>query len=137
MDCRGDRIPTISIIVPVYKVEAYLPQCVESILSQTFTEFDLLLVDDGSPDGSGQLCDEYAVRDTRIRVIHKENGGLSSARNVGVQAATGEYILLLDGDDFLRKDAVERLLAACLLSGVSKLKSKMSRARENNNGLPR
>ncbi|MDT6699207.1 glycosyltransferase, partial [Enterococcus faecium] len=74
----------ISIIVPVYKVEKYLRKCVDSILAQTFTDFEVILVDDGSPDNSGKICDEYAEKDNRVRVIHKENGGLSSARNAGI-----------------------------------------------------
>ena len=76
--------PKISIIVPVYKAEAYLHRCIDSILAQTFTDYELLLIDDGSPDNSGQICDDYAAKDTRIRVFHKENGGVSSARDVGL-----------------------------------------------------
>lgn len=100
-------MPYFSIIVPVYKVEEYLPQCVHSILEQTFEDFELLLIDDGSPDRSGVLCDEYAREDSRVRVIHKRNGGLSSARNVGLNAAKGEYIAFLDSDDYWNsKDAL-------------------------------
>ncbi|MDT6770440.1 glycosyltransferase, partial [Enterococcus faecium] len=80
----------ISIIVPVYKVEKYLRKCVDSILAQTFTDFEVILVDDGSPDNSGKICDEYAEKDNRVRVIHKENGGLSSARNAGIDVARGK-----------------------------------------------
>ena len=93
-------MPFFSIIVPVYKVEAYLSQCVDSILSQSFEDFELLLIDDGSPDRSGTLCDEYARKDSRVRVIHKDNGGLSSARNCGLRAAIGEYVAFLDSDDY-------------------------------------
>ena len=89
-----------SIIVPVYKVEAYLPQCVASVLSQTFSDFELILIDDGSPDGCGALCDRYAREDSRIRVVHKKNGGLSSARNSGLRIASGEAIVFLDSDDY-------------------------------------
>lgn len=89
-----------SIIVPVYKVEAYLPQCVASVLSQTFSDFELILIDDGSPDGCGALSDRYASEDSRIRVVHKENGGLSSARNSGLRIASGEAIVFLDSDDY-------------------------------------
>ena len=89
-----------SVIVPVYKTEKYLNQCVESVLKQDFVDFELVLIDDGSPDRCGQLCDEYQKKDTRIKVIHKENGGLSDARNTGVRAAAGNYILFLDSDDF-------------------------------------
>ncbi len=89
-----------SIIVPVYNVEVYLPQCVTSILSQSFSDFELLLIDDGSPDGCGALCDRYASEDSRVQVVHKENGGLSSARNSGLQIATGDHIVFLDSDDY-------------------------------------
>ena len=90
----------ISVIVPVYKVEKYLRHCVDSILSQTYTDFELLLIDDGSPDGCPQICDEYARLDPRVRVIHKPNGGLISARNVGILAAKGDYVCIVDGDDW-------------------------------------
>ena len=93
--------PTISVIVPVYNAEKYLSRCIDSILVQTFTCFELLLVDDGSTDCSGRICDEYAKRDTRIRVIHKENGGVSSARNLGLDNAKGEWICFCDSDDLL------------------------------------
>ncbi|MGL4992925.1 MAG: glycosyltransferase family 2 protein [Bacteroidales bacterium] len=93
--------PKISVIVPVYKVEKYLPKCIDSILAQTFTDFELLLIDDGSPDNSGAICDEYARRDSRIRVFHKENGGVSSARNLGIDEAKGEWIAFVDGDDWV------------------------------------
>lgn len=88
-----------SVIVPVYNVEKYLKECVDSILSQTFTDFELILVDDGSKDSSGAICDEYAAKDNRVKVIHKENGGQSTARNMGVDAATGQYVIFLDSDD--------------------------------------
>ena len=90
----------ISVIVPVYKVEQYLRRCVDSILSQTYTDFELLLVDDGSPDGCPEICDEYARLDPRVQVIHKQNGGLISARNAGILAAKGDYVCILDGDDW-------------------------------------
>lgn len=96
-----DYIPKVSVIVPVYKVEQYLPRCIDSILAQTFTDFELLLIDDGSPDNSGKICDEYADKDSRIRVFHKENGGVSSARNVGLDNAQGEWIAFVDADDKL------------------------------------
>ena len=82
----------VSIIIPVYNVKPYLKRCVESVLNQSYTDFETILVDDGSTDGSSAICDEYLERDTRIRVIHKENGGLSDARNAGINAAVGEYI---------------------------------------------
>lgn len=90
-----------SVVVPVYNVEAYLKDCVDSILGQTFPDFELILVDDGSKDSSGALCDAYAATDSRVTVIHKENGGQSTARNAGVRAAKGTYILFLDSDDFI------------------------------------
>lgn len=95
-----------SIIVPVYKVEKYLPECVESILNQNFDNFELILVDDGSPDGCPKMCDAYAERDSRIKVVHKQNGGLSDARNAGLEASKGEYVLFVDGDDFWHTSSV-------------------------------
>lgn len=94
-------MPRLSVIVPVYKVEKYIHKCVDSILNQTFTDFELILVDDGSPDNCGKICDEYAKKDARIRVIHKENGGLSDARNFGIDAAKGEIIGFVDSDDII------------------------------------
>ena len=95
-----------SVIVPVYKVEPYLQKCVDSVLGQTFQDFELILVDDGSPDGCPQLCDAYAQKDDRVVVIHKENGGASTARNKGMENAQGEYISFLDADDFWLRDTV-------------------------------
>ena len=97
----------ISVIVPVYKVEQYLKSCVESILNQTFKDFELILVDDGSPDSCGAICDELAKTDDRIVCIHKENGGLSSARNAGIEIAKGEYIAFIDSDDIVASDMLE------------------------------
>lgn len=101
MEKIDKRLPRISIIVPVYNVEQYLKKCINSILAQTFTDFELILVDDGSPDNCGVICDEYVVKDSRIRVIHKENGGLSSARNAGMAIAAGAYYLFCDSDDYV------------------------------------
>ena len=98
--------PMISVIVPVYNAEKYLQRCVDSILKQSFTDFELLLIDDGSHDRSGELCDEYAKKDNRVRVFHKENGGVSSARNVGLDNASGEYISFVDADDYLETNAM-------------------------------
>ena len=103
--------PLVSVVVPVYKVEKYLRECVESVLAQTFTDFELILVDDGSPDNSGAICDEFAARDSRVRVFHKENGGVSSARNLGVAHARGEWISFVDSDDKLFPDALASLFA--------------------------
>lgn len=98
-------MPFFSIIVPVYKVEKYLKQCVESVLAQSYANYELILVDDGSPDQCPEICDEFALMDQRVRVIHKENGGASTARNVGLDVAIGEYILFLDSDDFWDDEA--------------------------------
>lgn len=103
----------ISIIVPVYGVEKYLSACIESVLNQTFTDFELILVDDGSDDDCGEICDNYSERDNRIVVIHKENGGLSSARNAGIEIAKGEYISFVDGDDTVNKDYLGVLYYLC------------------------
>ena len=94
-------MPEISVIVPVYKVEKYIHRCIDSILAQTFTDFELILVDDGSPDRCGEICDEYATKDKRIVVIHQENAGVSAARNVGLSAADGQYICFIDSDDVI------------------------------------
>ncbi len=103
-------IPKISVIVPVYNVEKYLPRCIDSILAQTFTDFELLLIDDGSPDNSGMICDEYAVKDERIRVFHKMNGGVSSARNLGLDCAKGEWICFIDSDDWVDDSYLENFI---------------------------
>lgn len=100
----------ISVIVPIYNVEAYLQKCVDSILRQTYTELEIILVDDGSPDGCPFICDEYKKMDPRIKVIHKSNGGLSDARNAGVRIATGEWLSFVDSDDWLEPDMYEVLL---------------------------
>ena len=102
-------MPEISVIVPVYKAEQYLKRCVKSILEQTYQDFELILVDDGSPDNSPSLCDEWAKNDNRIHVIHKENGGASSARNAGLKAAKGNWIAFTDSDDWLDRDALKTL----------------------------
>lgn len=113
-----DQIPEISIIVPVYKVERYLDRCVRSILAQTFTRFELILVDDGSPDACPNMCDDWAKKDIRIKVIHKDNGGLSSARNAGLEAAFGRYICFVDSDDWLETDAIQYLRGLLLRTGT-------------------
>lgn len=99
-----NKQPTVSVIVPVYKAENYLHRCIDSLLAQTFTDFELLLVDDGSPDRSGEISDEYAKKDSRIRVFHKENGGVSSARNLGLDNAGGMWVVFVDSDDKLKPD---------------------------------
>lgn len=105
-------MPEISVIVPVYKVEAYLCRCVDSLLKQTFADFELILVDDGSPDRCPEICDEYARSDPRVHVIHKENGGLSSARNAGLDVAVGNWISFVDSDDWVSNHYLEYLYRA-------------------------
>lgn len=107
------REALISVIVAVYNIKEYLPRCVESLLSQTYKNLEIILVDDGSTDTSGNLCDDYAERDGRIRVIHKPNGGLSDARNAGMEAAKGAYIGFVDGDDWIEPDMYRAMYAAC------------------------
>ena len=102
-----DHLPIVSIIVPVYKAEKYIHQCVDSLLAQTYQNIEIILVDDGSPDNCGDICEEYAARDGRIRVFHKSNGGVSSARNVGLDNALGEWVLFVDSDDWLYSGSLD------------------------------
>ena len=104
----------ISVIVPIYKVEQYLDRCIESIAGQTCQNLEILLIDDGSPDSCGEICDRWAKRDERIRVVHKTNGGLSEARNTGILMARGEYLSFVDSDDWIESDMLEKLLDAIL-----------------------
>lgn len=106
-----NREPLLSVIIPVYNVEQYLSRCVDSILAQTYQKLEVILVDDGAQDASGHICDEYAAKDSRVRVIHKKNGGLSSARNAGIDAAKGEYLAFVDSDDWIEPDAYEHMLS--------------------------
>ena len=96
-----------SIIVPIYNIEKYLSRCIDSVLAQSFSDYELILVDDGSPDNCPAICDEYAKKDSRIKVIHKKNGGLVSARQAGIVEAIGDYVFHLDGDDAICPDALE------------------------------
>jgi glycosyltransferase involved in cell wall biosynthesis len=105
-----------SIIIPVYNAEKYLSQCIDSILSQTWTDFELLLINDGSSDHSGKICDESARRDSRVKVFHKENGGVSSARNLGIDKAQGEWVAFVDSDDWLASNFLEQMLNKALES---------------------
>ncbi len=105
-----EKNPLISVIVPVYNVEQYLHRCIDSILAQTYTNLEIILVDDGSPDRSGEICDAYAVQDSRVKAIHQENGGLSAARNAGLDICTGEYITFVDSDDYIEPDMIQTLL---------------------------
>src|SRR5690606_22590995 len=100
-------MPKVSVIIPVYNTENYLRECLDSILAQTFTDFEVLLINDGSTDSSGKICDEYAEKDSRIKVFHKENGGVSSARNLGLDNAKGEWICFVDSDDEILQDALQ------------------------------
>ena len=109
------KAPLISIIVPVYNVEAYIRKCVDSILNQSFSDYELLLIDDGSPDNCGRICDEYAEKNERVRVFHKENGGVSSARNTGLDNCRAEYIVFCDSDDYLEQEWLEKLY--CSIDG--------------------
>lgn len=102
----------ISVVVPIYKVESYLSRCIDSILNQTYDKIQIILVDDGSPDRCGIICDEYARKDRRIQVIHKDNGGLSDARNAGIEIAKGKYITFIDSDDYVAINYIEELLRA-------------------------
>lgn len=104
-------LPTISVIAPVYNIENYIKCCVDSILAQTFTDFELLLIDDGSTDNSGTICDEYANKDRRVKVVHKKNGGQTSARNAGLEQAVGEWICHIDGDDWVSPEYLEMLIS--------------------------
>ena len=103
----------VSVIIPVYNVEKYLPRCIKSVLDQTYQDLEIILVDDGTKDNCGIMCDEYATKDNRIRVIHKENGGLSSARNSGIEIATGDAVFFLDSDDYLSTECIEKMV--CLM----------------------
>lgn len=114
-------MPEISIITPIYNAEKSLSSCIESILNQTFRDFELLLINDGSTDNSGKICDEFAQRDKRIRVFHKENVGVSSARNVGIRNAKGTYSIHVDSDDYVEKTMLEDMYSAINLSGAEML----------------
>ncbi len=105
-------MPEISIIVPVYDVESFLPRCIESILAQRFVDFELILIDDGSPDGCGEICDNFEAQDSRIKVIHQENAGVSRARNAGLQVAKGQWITFIDSDDWVSPDYLINMLPA-------------------------
>lgn len=122
--CSGEKVAVtvneklVSIIIPVYKVERYLQECIDSITSQTYKHLEIILIDDGSPDNCGKICDENAKGDSRIKVIHKTNGGLGNARNAGLNICTGDYIMFLDSDDLFLPDCVEYLIRICQTEGV-------------------
>lgn len=138
----ADTKPLISVIVPVYKVEEYLPACIDSILAQTYQNLEIILVDDGSPDNCPAICDEYAKKDSRICVIHKENGGLSDARNAGLNRCRGEYISFIDSDDTISKNWIENLQCVIkdfdfVIAGVTYVNNEkiFSQIPEHNNFL--
>lgn len=122
----------ISIIIPIYKVEDYLDRCVQSILNQTYKKFEVILVDDGSPDRCPELCDEWAKKDKRIKVIHKENGGLSDARNVGMEMASGEFIAFVDSDDWISTFYLECLMNVMKETGCDIIECEILRTSEKN-----
>lgn len=109
---KGSTSPLVSVIIPIYNVEAYLEECVRSVRNQTYTNLEIILVDDGSPDRCGELCDAYAAEDERIRVIHRQNGGLSAARNSALAIATGEFVTFIDSDDWIDEKTVETYVAS-------------------------
>ncbi|WP_130858645.1 glycosyltransferase [Gracilibacillus phocaeensis] len=111
--------PIISVIVPVYNLEAYMAKCLDSILAQAFTSMEMVVVNDGSTDGSGAICDQFSSKDNRVKVIHQEHAGVSAARNAGVAAATGEYIGFVDADDYIEKDMYQRLYQLCEETGCA------------------
>ena len=108
----------VSVIIPVYKVEQYLGRCVRSVAGQTYKNLEILLIDDGSPDRCGEMCDSFAANDPRIRVIHQKNGGLSSARNAGIDQSSGQWIFFVDSDDFIHSDCIRQLMEAAEMNGA-------------------
>lgn len=124
-------MPLVSVIVPVYKVEKYIKRCVESLLKQTISDVEIILVDDGSPDNSGIICDEMEATDKRIKVLHKSNGGLSSARNAGLQIATGEYVGFVDSDDDVELDMYEKMYTIAKHENVDFVMSDYKRILES------
>ena len=120
-------VPLISVIVPVYKVERYLPECMESLVNQSYQNLEIILVDDGSPDACPQLCDEYAAKDSRVVVVHKENGGLASARNAGLDVARGEYVAFVDSDDTIAPQTYAEMMAMALRENLDIVCCEISR----------
>lgn len=131
-----DRYPLITVIVPIYNIMEYLPRCVRSITAQSYPKLEVLLVDDGSTDGTGALCDELAAGDSRIRVYHKENGGSSSARNLALKEARGAYVGFVDSDDYIEPDMYARLLEAIQKYGVAAAQIGRDETDEQGNRLP-
>ncbi len=136
MSSLSKNQPLISVIVPVYNILEYLPRCVASITNQTWQNLEILLVNDGSTDGTGALCDELAEKDSRIKVFHKQNGGSSSARNLGIEKAIGEYLGFVDSDDYIEPDMYERLADAALKYDASIVQIGRNEVDEEGNALP-
>ena len=128
--------PKISVIVPVYNTEAYLKECVDSIVNQTYQNLEILLVDDGSTDNSGAMAEKFALEDKRVRVFHKENGGSSSARNLGIKEATGEYIGFIDSDDYIEPDMYELLAEGVGKYGLEMAQISRDEVDEEGNRMP-
>ena len=128
--------PLISVIVPIYNIEEYLPRCVKSIVNQSYRNLEILLIDDGSTDGTGALCDSLAETDLRIRVFHKKNGGSSSARNLGIKEAQGEFLAFVDSDDYIEPEMYERLMQGIKDSGASIAQIGRDEVDEKGNKLP-
>jgi glycosyltransferase involved in cell wall biosynthesis len=126
-------MPQISVIVPVYNVEQYLSRCLDSIINQTYRNFEVILVDDGSPDKCPEICDYYALQDNRIKVIHKENGGLADVRNEGIRASSGEFITFIDSDDFVSFRYLEVLLDGITRHNADIIIAKFQRFESKNN----
>lgn len=120
------KMPLVSIVIPVYNVEEYLAQCIESILGQTYHNYELILVNDGSKDSSGKICEDYRNKDGRIRLIHKKNGGLSDARNAGMEIAKGLYITFVDSDDFIHKDYLKEMVSFAVDNNVDIVQAEWS-----------
>ncbi len=135
MKSVNENQPLISVIVPVYKVEPYLDRCVESIVNQTYRNLEIILVNDGSPDNCPQMCDAWAERDVRIKVIRKENGGLSDARNAGMAAATGELVSFIDSDDYITPDFIEALYHAMMQTSADVVECAVDYVDEDGNIL--
>lgn len=129
-------MPAISVIIPVYKVEPYLDACVASVAAQTFSDLEILLVDDGSPDNCPALCDAWAKKDPRVRVIHQKNGGLSAARNTGIEAATGKFLTFVDSDDLLEPDTLRRAYEAQQQNDADLVIFNLCFAQENGQPMP-
>lgn len=111
---KVNSYPKVSVIVPIFKVEQFLTKCIDSILNQSYANIEVILVDDGSPDRCPQICDDYQRKDSRVKVVHKQNGGQSSARNAGLDVASGEYVSFVDSDDWLESDAYSMIVGQCL-----------------------